>query len=197
MTEKLNRMSATPRINTPSAQLLRRALAEFEVPLTRYAVSILSDLERARDAVQDTFIKLYAQEPTAVEAKLKSWLFTVCRNRCLDILKKEKRMISIDDEQINALPGHGDDPARALRKSEDRAQMAADLRELVEKIEELPPRQRDVMRLKFQGDLSYREIGEALGITTSNVGFIIHSAIKRLRLIMSTTAEKACQAESA
>ena len=190
-------MSATPRINTPSAQLLRRALVEFEVPLTRYAVSILSDLERARDAVQDTFIKLHAQEPSAVEAKLKSWLFTVCRNRCLDILKKEKRMIAIDDEQINALPDTEDDPARALRKSEDRAQMAADLRELVEKIEELPPRQRDVMRLKFQGDLSYREIGEALGITTSNVGFIIHSAIKRLRLLMSATAESACPAESA
>ncbi len=177
-------MSASSRIQTPSAELLRRALVEFEVPLTRYAVSILSDLERARDAVQDTFLKLHGQDPSAVEAKLKSWLFTVCRNRCLDILKKEKRMIPIDIEQINALPGSGDDPARAMRKAEDREQVAADLRELVEKIESLPPRQRDVMRLKFQGDLSYREIGEVLGITTSNVGFVVHSAVKRLRQLM-------------
>ena len=184
-------MSETPRIQDPKSRLLRSALAEFEVPLTRYAVSILSDLERARDAVQDTFVKLHAQDPSKVEAKLKSWLFTVCRNRCLDILKKEKRMIPVDDEQIAALPETGDDPARALRRAEDREKVAEHLRELVDRIEELPPRQREVMRLKFQGDLSYKEIGEALGITTSNVGFTIHSAIGRLRKVMTESAEAA------
>ena len=178
-------MSASPPIPDPAAQLLRRALAEFEVPLTRYAVSILGDVERARDAVQDTFIKLHRQDPEAVEVKVKSWLFTVCRNRCYDILKKEKRMIAVDDEQIAALPEERDDPARALRRAEDRLKVAEHLRELVEQIELLPPRQREVMRLKFQGDLSYKEIGEALGITTSNVGFTIHSAVKRLRAVMA------------
>jgi len=39
--------------------------------------------------------------------------------------------------------------------------------------------------LKFQADLSYKEIGEALGITTGNVGFIVHSAFKKLREAMS------------
>ncbi len=189
--DKSNAMSAAPPVQDAATALLQRALAEFEVPLTRYAFSILSDLERARDAVQDTFIKLHSQQPVAVEAKLKSWLFTVCRNRCLDILKKERRMIAVDDEQINALPEGGDDPARALRKAEDRAQVAEHLRELVERIEELPPRQREVMRLKFQSDLSYREIGEILGITTSNVGFTIHSAVKRLRQLMTAPAEGA------
>jgi len=182
-------MSASPRIPDLAAQLLRRALDEFEVPLTRYAVSILGDVERARDAVQDTFIKLHRQDPEAVEAKVKSWLFTVCRNRCLDILKKEKRMIAVDDEQIAAVPEERDDPARAMRRSEDRQQVDEHLRELVERIEQLPPRQREVMRLKFQGDLSYKEIADALDITTSNVGFLIHSAVKRLRSLMTATAE--------
>lgn len=178
-------MSENPRLPNAAAVLLRRALEEFEVPLVRYAVSILGDVERARDAVQDTLIKLHAQQPEKVEAKLKSWLFTVCRNRCFDILKKEKRMIPVDDEQICALPDEvRDDPARALRRSEDRAAVARDLRELLEHIDSLPPRQRDVMRLKFQGDLSYKEIGEALGITTSNVGFVVHSAVKKLRKLM-------------
>ncbi|MFT5413119.1 MAG: DNA-directed RNA polymerase specialized sigma24 family protein, partial [Verrucomicrobiales bacterium] len=40
---------------------MRGAIDEFEVPLTRYAMSLLRDLARARDAVQDTFIKLYRQ----------------------------------------------------------------------------------------------------------------------------------------
>ena len=187
-------MSKSPPSPDPAAELLRRALAEYEVPLTRYAMSILSDLERARDAVQDTFIKLHRQDPAKVEAKVKSWLFTVCRNRCYDILKKEKRMIAIDDEQIAALPEERDDPARALRQAEDREQVAEHLRELVDQIEQLPPRQREVMRLKFQGDLSYKEIGEALGITTSNVGFTIHSAVKRLRAAMMPEPEAEARA---
>ena len=81
-----NPMSVSPRVIDPSAVLLRRALSDFEVPLTRYAVSILGDIERSRDAVQDTFVKLYEQDPEAIKDKVKAWLFTVCRNRCYDIL---------------------------------------------------------------------------------------------------------------
>ncbi|MEN8713450.1 MAG: sigma factor-like helix-turn-helix DNA-binding protein [Verrucomicrobiales bacterium] len=40
------------------------------------------------------------------------------------------------------------------------------------------------MRLKFQGDLSYKEISEVTGLSVSNVGFLIHTGIKRLRSLM-------------
>ena len=43
-------------------ELVREALEEFERPLVAYAASILRDADRARDVVQDTFIKLYEQE---------------------------------------------------------------------------------------------------------------------------------------
>ena len=62
-------------------QFVERALAEFESPLIGYAVTILHDLERARDVVQDTFIRLCQQEPNKIRESLKTWLFTVCRNR--------------------------------------------------------------------------------------------------------------------
>lgn len=182
-------MSASPRIIDPSAILLRRALSDFEVPLTRYAVSILGDIERSRDAVQDTFIKLYGQDPKAIEDKVKAWLFTVCRNRCYDILKKEKRIKRLDDDEIHALPSSVDDPAQLMAREEDRTKLNSDLKKLLSLIEELPDRQREVMRLKFQADLSYKEIGEALDITVSNVGFIVHSAFKKLRESMNNSEE--------
>ena len=79
--------------NTEQREILvRRALEEFEARLIGYAASILRDQDRARDVTQDTFIKLYSQDPDKVSEALKAWLFTVCRNRCLDILRKEKRM---------------------------------------------------------------------------------------------------------
>ena len=74
-----------------------------------------------------------------------------------------------------------------MARAEDRVKLNSDLRKLLSLIEELPARQREVMRLKFQADLSYKEIGEALEITISNVGFIVHSAFKKLRQVMNQT----------
>ena len=45
----------------------------------------------------------------------------------------------------------------------------------------LPERQQEAIRLKFQQNLSYRQIAEVLQITESNVGFILHTALKSLR----------------
>mgnify|MGYP002006648742 FL=1 len=182
-------MSVSPRVIDPSAVLLRRALSDFEVPLTRYAVSILGDIERSRDAVQDTFVKLYEQDPEAIKDKVKAWLFTVCRNRCYDILKKERRVMRLDDDEVHALPSSTDDPAQLMARGEDREKLNSDLKKLLSLIEELPDRQREVMRLKFQADLSYKEIGEALDITVSNVGYIVHSAFKKLREAMNQMKE--------
>ena len=184
-----NPMSVSPRVIDPSAVLLRRALSDFEVPLTRYAVSILGDIERSRDAVQDTFVKLYEQDPEAIKDKVKAWLFTVCRNRCYDILKKERRVMRLDDDEVHALPSSTDDPAQLMARGEDREKLDSDLKRLLSLIEALPDRQREVMRLKFQADLSYKEIGEALAITVSNVGFIVHSAFKKLREAMNQMEE--------
>ena len=49
----------------------------------------------------------------------------------------------------------------------------------------LPERQQEAVRLKFQQNLSYRQIAEILEITESNVGFILHSALKTLRQEMN------------
>jgi len=48
-------------------------------------------------------------------------------------------------------------------------------------MEALPKNQREVLRLKFQSDLSYKEISEITKLSVTNVGFLIHTAIKTLR----------------
>ncbi len=85
-------------------ELVESAQADFEGPLTGYAAQLLGgDWERARDVVQDTFIKLHRQDPEAIRGKLKSWLYTVCRNRSIDILRKEKPMTTTDATELAAV----------------------------------------------------------------------------------------------
>jgi RNA polymerase sigma-70 factor (ECF subfamily) len=179
-------MSETERppaeIEDPAARRVRRAIDEHEIPLTRYAMSLLRDLDRARDAVQDTFLKLYQQPVDGMaETKVKSWLFTVCRNRSLDIIKKEKRMISIDEQQIGNVRSAEPDPSELTQAAEDRQALAGHLEEVMRHMDGLPTNQREVLRLKFQGGMSYKEIAGALDLSVSNVGFLLHSGLKRLR----------------
>ena len=50
-----------------------------------------------------------------------------------------------------------------------------------EMLKELPDNQQEVVRLKFQAELSYKEIAGVLDLSVSNVGYLIHTAIARLR----------------
>ena len=176
-----NSMSESPRVINPAALLLRSAMSDFEIPLTKYAVSILGDLEQARDVVQDTFLKLYKQDPEKVRKKVKSWLFTVCRNHCYDLIKRNRRTSNLEEDEISYIASNDDNPFQVISFLEGREEIDEKIKILYSLIEELPSRQREVMRLKFQANLSYKEIAETIGISTSNVGFVMHSALKKLR----------------
>ena len=163
---------------TASHQLVERAQKEFEGPLTGYAAGLLGgDWERARDVVQDTFVKLYQQETELVEGRLKSWLYTVCRNRSIDVLRKEKPMVVTESESFDAMNDARPDPAEIAENQERYA-------EVLRYVDRLPENQREVIRLKFQADLSYKEIAEITDLSVSNVGFLLHTGIKRLRNMM-------------
>jgi len=147
-------------------------LERFERPLIQYAASIVGNGESARDVVQDTFLRLAQQGPIEPD-RLAPWLFTVCRNRAIDIKRKESRIIAMNDEH-QELKSNDPSPAARLEAKED----TTHLNRLLER---LPENQREVLRLRFQCDLSYREISEITQLAEGNVGFLLHTGIKTLR----------------
>ncbi len=152
------------------------ALHQFEGPLVRYAQRITGDLEAARDVVQDTFLKLCREDPATVDGHLSQWLFTVTRNRALDVHRKERRMTTATDlDHRNST---------AIAGPHDAAVLCDSGAKVMRLLDRLPDNQQEVIRLKFQNDLSYREISEITGLSVSNVGFLLHVGIKRLREIM-------------
>ncbi len=154
-----------------------QAMLDYESPLIGYAFTILNDLDLARDVVQDTFIRLCQQDRAKVRDGLKSWLFTVCRNRALDILRKEKRSQPLEESHWKTLPGGELPPDEQIDHRERFTQLMVYL-------DRLTAKQREVIILKFQQGLSYQEIHEITGLTTGNVGFLIHAGLKRLREIL-------------
>jgi RNA polymerase sigma-70 factor (ECF subfamily) len=156
------------------AEFARLALVEYERPLTRYAAHLMGDRERAREIVQDTFLKLCTQKPSRIRNHLAQWLYTVCRNRALDVRRKESRMTSISDAQLSMQIDCRAEPSVLAEQEEQ-------LNRVLAVLSTLPANQQEVLRLKFQGDLSYDEISRITKLSVGNVGFLIHTGLNTIR----------------
>lgn len=158
-------------------RFVENAIATYQSQLIGYATTLLHDVDRARDVVQDTFIRLCNQEPEDVAEHLKTWLFTVCRNRAFDILRKDKRVEPIDEIRWKKTAGPDMPPDSALDARERHA-------EIMRHLNRLPANQRDCILLKFQQGLSYEEIENVTGLKQGNIGFLIHTGLKRVRAML-------------
>ena len=159
---------------TIQAKSITLALKRYEGPLVRYATRLTGDLESARDVVQDTFLKLCAAGPFPEQNHLAAWLFTVCRNRALDVVRRERRTRPVEVAGIETLESPDCSPSAVLEKKEIG-------RRVLQLLDTLPWNQQEVLRLKFQEELSYREISQVTGNSISNVGFLIHTGLKTIR----------------
>ncbi len=153
---------------------LRAVLEQYEGPLIRYAARIVGDVDRARDVVQETFLKFVSDGAPREDARVAQWLYTVCRNQAVDICRKEKRMRPLTEQQTQLMPAGGVTPAAGLEMRETTGQV-------LHMLAGLPTNQQEVIRLRFQSGLSYREIAGVTNLTVSNVGYLIHTAIKTIR----------------
>jgi RNA polymerase sigma factor (sigma-70 family) len=151
---------------TTKSQWIVEVLDRYETPLVRYATWILGNTECAREIVQETFLRLCKEDRSSVSDYLAQWLFTVCRNLAFDARKKEGRMTPLGDVEIGVPAGLDDKQT---------------VSQILQIVETLPKNQREVIYLKFQCDLSYKEISSITNLSVSNVGFLIHTAVRAIR----------------
>ncbi len=166
-------------VEAPQHQWIADAFVRYERPLLAYACRLLGgDFGAAQDAVQETFMRLCREDPEQVASRLAAWLFSVCRTRVID-MKRLKGVLPTSEHAATV----ADDPPgpAAAFEADERSHQLAKL------LDALSPRQQEVLRLRLQAELSYREIAEVTGLSVSNVGFHLHAAVRSLRGMMLGT----------
>lgn len=152
----------------------------YERPLLAYAYRMTDcDWQAAQDAVQETFLRLCHADRATVEPRLAAWLFTVCRSRVIDMQRK-RRDVTVP-WTADTLPAAHLDAVGEVTAAEEQAR-------LEQCLDQLSPRQQEVLRLRLKHELSYRQIAEITGLSVGNVGFHLHQAVVRLRQLMLPTA---------
>jgi RNA polymerase sigma factor (sigma-70 family) len=148
----------------------------FELVFDRYHRGLLAFCrhmlgsgEEAEDALQHTFMAAYrGLRTTDRSIRLKAWLYTIARNRCLSILRARREHVAFDD-------GHA--AADGLAADVERR---AELRGLLADLEQLPEEQRAALVLFELGDHSHDEIAEILGVRREKVKALVFQARESL-----------------
>jgi RNA polymerase sigma-70 factor (ECF subfamily) len=146
-------------------------LARFERPLLRHAAAVLRDASAAQDVVQDAVLRLLAHRGRI--DNLAAWLMRVTHNLALDHLRKEKRR-----QRLHLEASAGPEPlAEPADRALERREAAARVRE---ELARLAPHERAVLSLKVREGRSYKEIAAITRLSESNVGYLLHHAMKKL-----------------
>ncbi len=165
----------------------RRELFErYREPAYRVAYRITGRAEDALDVVQDTFISAFENLGRFQrDAGIKVWLLRIATNRALDLLRARKVRLAVplghDDEHSVEPAAASDSAGPAALQSLEREELR---RQLYRAIESLPPEQRAVFALYAEGEMTYGQIAEVLGIPLGTVMSRLFHARRRLRELL-------------
>ena len=162
------------RVAVGDATALRELYDRYGRVVYSLAYRLTGDATLSEECVQDVFVALWRRaadfDPT--RAKLTTWLFTVARNRAIDLGRQKARRPELRDD----LEAAGSAPDAA-----DLAAAADESQRLAEAMAELPEDQLAVLRLAYFDGLSHAEISELIGIPLGTVKGRVRLALERLR----------------
>jgi len=139
----------------------------FSDNVYRFILKNIRDEEKAKDVVQDAFLKLWQKHETVEEEKAKSYLFTTAYRTMIDLIRRDKKQGEWSDKFEN---------------SPDQQQAYSGLNELLnEALLKLPELQRSAVMLRDYEGYDYEEIGKIMQLNLSQVKVYIFRARKKLR----------------
>jgi RNA polymerase sigma-70 factor (ECF subfamily) len=160
----------------------------FSEVMKRYANKIYSFVVRmigysaeADDAVQDVFMKAFSNlnQYDNTRAKFSTWLFTIARNHCVDILRKRKRVYSLDTIYEDT-EGYFE-PVDNKRNVEELLDKKMQVEFIEKEIEEMREDYREILLLRYIEGFSYQEISEILDIPLGTVKTNLYRAREHLK----------------
>ena len=201
-------VDGAPAVATPDPRRVDLRLEQFRVELTGYCYRMLGSGFEAEDAVQETLVRAWrsAERFDENRAPLRSWLYAIATNICLDMLRSVQRRArpmdlspAAQDGRVLGAPLHEGawiqpvPDSLALPADGDPAELAAQRETIrlafVAALQHLPPRQRAVLILRDVLCWTADEVARLLGTTVASVTSALQRARARLNAIHVAPAE--------
>ncbi|MEM7039384.1 MAG: sigma-70 family RNA polymerase sigma factor, partial [Bacteroidota bacterium] len=133
------RPSSLPMAGNDKIRQFETLFHRFQPQLVKFAVTLLRDIEVAREAVQDVFVNIWQKRETLeYNEDLKAYLYRAVRNHCLNLIKKKRLDVVPLDERLVGLPDAPGD------EGDEKQQM---IRRVYGEIAKLPPKAQEIFML--------------------------------------------------
>ena len=164
----------------PPSETIEELFTALESPLLGYALRYAGSRAAAEDVVSEAFMKLHEQ--FASVEKPRPWLYRTVHNLALNLRRNDKKNLPLESDSnsenensssVHELADTALPPDAEMLRLEGIGLVRISLNAL-------DARSRELVKLKFNDELSYKEIAARTGLTTGNVGFILHTALKTI-----------------
>lgn len=168
------------RVRQKDKQALEALYDRYERILYAFVMQLTKDRDLAEEAMQEVFIKLWRGGDVYDDSKgkFKSWLFTMSRHVTIDLIRKRKPDLQLDESYAEAIPSPAPSVETEVEWQEERTQIETAMAEL-------PTEQQQVVRLMYFQGLSQQKIADACDIPLGTVKGRIRLALKQLRRHLS------------
>ncbi len=162
-----------PKINQ---NIVENFLIENREAYYRLAYSYVHNKDDALDIVQDAICKALGSskslnDPTAI----KSWFYRIVVNTSLDFIRKNKRLVYVEDDDLEVLGPSKNDQYEDF--------------DLQQALEKLPTMSKTIITLRFFEDMTFEEIAQILDQNINTVRTRFYTSIRKLRIELDDIAE--------
>jgi RNA polymerase sigma factor (sigma-70 family) len=158
-------------------RILKQLYEQFGTELYLYLYSLCHDHSLAEDLRQETFLKALLALPD-YHTNMRAWLYLVARNLYFNRRKKDKRLIPLEETQLEIMhPGGTDDIL-------DRFLAKKQIRMLYRALSMLSVQKSEILMMQYFGNMTQREIAAILHLTPENVRVLSYRAKKELKIYM-------------
>ncbi|MEO0356917.1 MAG: sigma-70 family RNA polymerase sigma factor [Pseudomonadota bacterium] len=154
------------------AELFRHFAPRVKSFLMKGGASETLAEEVTQEVMATLWIKAHMFDPT--RASVATWIFTIARNRKIDVLRKQRRP---EPEDLPWGPEQEPDQADVMALQQETNQLA-------QAVAALPDKQRDLVERAYFGDLTHSEIAAQTGLPLGTIKSRLRLALERLRHAM-------------
>jgi len=161
----------------PRWETIEELFAALESPLLSYALRLTGERGLAEDMVQEAFMKLHAQFETVRQPR--RWLYRTVHNLALNQRRHAGKIVPLESSNQEG-PVISSDTADPQPLPDEQIARWEGIGLVRLSLQTLDDRSRELVRLKFNEDLSYKEISARTGLNIGHVGYLLHHALKAI-----------------
>ena len=150
----------------------------------QFAYSYLGNMQDAEDVVMESYIQYWENKDkeTFQATNIKGYIFTIIRNKCIDVLEERKHLLQKNEELYNHMIGEIELNISSLKGCDPSELFTSEIEKIVHStIETLPNRTREIFYERYLEQKPYKTIAENFGITIKGVEFHISKSLNILR----------------